>query len=307
MAFPRRTRLVHFDEKLNGLGAEDLAQDWYAEAVKVLRGGDGGEHGQLLYKLACRLPMRGGRIVALDVGTARGFSALVMAKAFADSKVAGKVYTLDTVGHHEAKDWHGVKHDSDDPLAGSTWSRDEIWHRWYEREGDAVTVIAGRSTDVLATWEHGEIDIAFLDGSHAFEDVSQELTLLDSLTSDVGIVVLDDYHVGEVVGRVRSRLLNAITWCTRRALGSAGARLAARPGESTEYRLVKQRFVGVRRAVDEFIGSRNNRWSMEIVRMPTRGSYQGPDYSLVVLSRRMDRESGGRGVPDADALSLHGA
>jgi len=291
VAATRDLRVVPFEEKLGDLCGGNLADDWYLRAVSVLRGGDGGEHGVLLYKLARDSARRCDELIALDVGTARGFSALVMAKAVGDSKVAGTVYTVDTVSHRQARSWHGTKHREDDPLAGLRLSREEIWNRWFEQETGDVVAIGDRSTNVLMEWQQGPIDIAFLDGSHEFEDVTQELVLLDDLMSHAGIVVLDDYHVGEIVGRVRSRLLNGVAWWVGRVLGrflSPVRRISARPGESTEYRLVKQRFVGVRRAVDEFVGSRRNRWSMEIVRMPTRGPYQGPDYSLVVLSRRGD-------------------
>ena len=35
----------------------------------------------------------------------------------------------------------------------------------------------------------------------------------------------------------------------------------------------------------EFVEERDGRWSLEIVSMPSRGEYQGEDYSLAVLSR----------------------
>ena len=44
-------------------------------------------------------------------------------------------------------------------------------------------------------------------------------------------------------------------------------------------------FSGVRRAVDEFVTKRQGCWSLEVVSMPTRGDYQGLDYSLAILSR----------------------
>ena len=51
----------------------DLSDDWYTHAAKVLRGGDGGEHGLLLYKLIRSHSNTSRPIVVLDVGTARGF------------------------------------------------------------------------------------------------------------------------------------------------------------------------------------------------------------------------------------------
>ena len=54
---------------------------------------------------------------------------------------------------------------------------------------------------------------------------------------------------------------------------------------NNEYAIVRQRLSGVRNAVVEFVEERDGRWSLEIVTMPSRGEYQGGDYSLAVLSR----------------------
>ena len=276
------------EDKLRAIGTSELPDDWYRRAVMVLRGGDGGEHGKLLYKLILALSESRSQIVAMDVGTARGFSALAMARAIDDAGVEGAVYSVDTVGHGEKIDWHGRKHDDDDALSGRVLSRMDIWERWFQDDISSIIPIRGRSVDVLGTWEHGWIDVAFLDGSHAYPDVSQELARLDGLVTDGGIVVLDDYHMGDVVGRIRSRLLNAVVWLIGRTLGrilrgipSASLRL----GEDIEYRLVKQRFGGVRRAVEDFVRGTAGRWSLEVVPMPQRGSYQGGDYSVAILSR----------------------
>ena len=63
--------------------------------------------------------------------------------------------------------------------------------------------------------------------------------------------------------------------------GAGRGRLSA----SNEYAIVRQRLSGVRNAVVEFVEDRDGRWSLEIVSMPSRGEYQGEDYSLAVLSR----------------------
>ena len=297
MAVPEGASVALLEVKLAELGGDDIADEWFCRAVSVLRGGDGGEHGQLLYKLVFGMLQEIWPVVALDVGTARGFSALVMARAILSVNALGVVYSVDTVGHDESVGWHGRKNDADDPLAGSTVSRSQIWARWFVSERGLVVPVQGRSVGILRHWEHGKIDVAFLDGSHAYEDVSQELSLLDDLLADTGVVVLDDYHLGEVVGRVRSRLLNVAAWVMGRMFGKFSSHVrsfAPRLGESNEYRLIRQRFVGVRAAVDEFVSKRSGRWSLEIVRMPRRGDYHGGDYSVAILSRR--RSGGCDGV-----------
>ena len=289
MAVAEGASVVPLEVKLEELGGSDIADGWFCRAVSVLRGGDGGEHGHLLYKLVVGMLREVRPVVALDVGTARGFSALVMARAILSVDALGVVYSVDTLGHEENVGWHGGKNDADDPLARLTVSRSRIWERWFVSEQRLVVPVQGRSVGILRNWEYGKIDVAFLDGSHAYEDVGQELSLLDDLLADTGVVVLDDYHLGEVVGRVRSRLLNVAARLMGRMFGKWSSRVrsfAPRLGESNEYRLIKQRFVGVRAAVDEFVSKRSGRWSLEIVRMPRRADYQGGDYSVAILSRR---------------------
>ena len=142
--------------------------------------------------------------------------------------------------------------------------------------------------EVLKDWRHGPIDYAFLDGSHEYEDVMGELEALDSLMAEGGMIVVDDFHLGVVVYRVRSRLLNAIPGVIGRVLGKVWPKCRSwsrRLSATNEYAIVRQRLSGVRNAVVEFVEERDGRWSLEIVTMPSRGEYQGGDYSLAVLRR----------------------
>ena len=285
---PKDARATPLELKLAVLDAPIFRQGWYRTAARILRGGDGGEHGLLLYKLILEGSRGDGRLAVLDVGTARGFSALTMARAMLDGKLEGRVYSVDVIGHDEPLNWHGTKQDADEPLAGVEMSRSEIWRRWFADESALVTTIEGRSSEVLGGWRHGPIDCAFLDGSHEYEDVRGELEALDSLMAEGGVIVVDDFHLGVVVYRVRSRLLNAIPGRIGRLLGKVSPRARSwsrRLSANNEYAIVRQRLSGVRNAVVEFVEERDGRWSLEIVSMPSRGEYQGEDYSLAVLSR----------------------
>ena len=53
-----------------------------------------------------------------------------------------------------------------------------------------------------------------------------------------------------------------------------------------EYALVERRFTGIRKAVEQFIDEHEGDWSVELVPMPRRGSYQTDDYALAVLTRQ---------------------
>ena len=274
--------------KLAETDAAEIRSEWYSRASRILRGGDGGEHGLLLYKVTMEGARSDGPLVVLDVGTARGFSAITMARAMLDGELEGRVYSVDVIGHHEPLNWHGTKQEADEPLAGVEISRSEIWGRWFAEESGLVTTINSRSMEVLKDWRHGQIDYAFLDGSHEYEDVRGELEALDSLMAEGGVIVVDDFHLGVVVYRVRSRLLNAVPGVIGRLLGRMWPRARSwsrRLSASNEYAIVRQRISGVRNAVVEFVEERDGRWSLEIVSMPSRGEYQGEDYSLAVLRR----------------------
>lgn len=211
--------------KLAQLDAADLTDEWYRRARRILRGGDGGEHGLLLYKLARAYAQRDGPLVALDVGTSRGFSAMSMARAVLDAEIDGHVHTLDVFDHDDPHEWHIAKQ-RDDQLEGAPpMSRSQIWQRWFAEESVVVSPITGRSLDILEAWPHGAIDLAFLDGSHAYVDVKGELEMLDSLMAQRCAIVMDDYHLGVVAARVRSRPLNLAAWGVGRCWAWCGKRL----------------------------------------------------------------------------------
>ena len=285
---PKGASVTPLERKLADFSAPDISEAWCRTAVDVLRGGDGGEHGLLLYKLVVEGSQGDELPVVLDVGTARGFSAIMMARAMLDGELEGRVYSVDVIDHHEPRNWHVTKQEASEPLAGVEIGRSEIWRRWFPEESALVTTINGRSSEVLSAWQHGLIDCAFLDGSHSYEDVKGELEALESLMADKGVIVVDDFHLGVAVVRVRSRALNAVPWVIGRLLGRVWPRARSwsrRLSANNGYAIVMQRYSGLRDAVVEFLEDRDGLWSLEIVTMPSRGEYQGGDYSLAVLSR----------------------
>ena len=284
---PDRFVVTSLDHKLAELCVDGLATDWYQRACDILRGGDGGEHGLLLYKLIRQRRGETRPLVILDVGTARGFSAITMAHALRETGT-GSIYTIDVVDHHQGRNWHVEKQRPEEPLAGMTLSRSEIWLRWYPREADLVTPIEGRSWDVLDDWTHGPIDLAFLDGDHSRTAVSKELAALGVLMAPDGVIVMDDYHLGANVCRLRSRLVNRLVAKVGRGLRgpwpAAAQRL--RLGTDNEFVLVKQKFSGITAAVREFLVGQQKQWALEVIRMPARGEQENDDdYGLAVLTR----------------------
>ena len=274
---PSRFVVTSLDHKLTELRVDGLAADWYRRSCEILRGGD---RGLLLYKRVRQRQDGTHPLVILDVGTARGFSAITMARALHETDV-GSVYTIDVIDHYDARSWQVKQQQSPEPLAGMTLSRSEIWRRWYPREAELVTPIKGQSWAVLGDWVYGPIDVAFIDGDHSRTAVSKELALLSQFMAPGGVIVLDDYFVEATVLRVRSRyvnrLANSIGKRIRGPWPSASRRL--RLGWDNEFILVKQKFSGIKAAVQEFLVDQQGGWALEVIRMPERGGSDHEDYS----------------------------
>ena len=99
----------------------------------------------------------------------------------AGADIAGHVYSADIIAHHQPRHWHSEKQPPNEPLAGIQIPRAEIWSRWFPDEAQRVTPITAPSSEVLTHWQNGNIDLAFLDGSHTYASVRKELSLLDTL------------------------------------------------------------------------------------------------------------------------------
>lgn len=284
---PPHSIVTPLQYKLAKLDTASVSESWFESAVHVLRGGGGGEHGLLLYKLVRGLSREGPHVI-FDIGTARGFSAITMARGLLDANLEGFVYTIDVVEHQTRVIWHGQKHDHRDPLDNISISRSEVWSRWFKEEARRVVPICGQSHEVLQKWGSGTIDIAFIDGEHTYDAVRRDLSLLEHLMTPTGVIVLDDFHTGVSMGAFRSRPVNGAI----RLMGSAAKHLwpsmreRLRLGTGNEFIVMKRRYSGIYRAVNEFLVERSSDWALEIVSMPPRGDHHEADYSLALLTRR---------------------
>ena len=100
---------VHYDnlkEMLDFYQDElNIDEEFYIKIIEHLRGNDQREHGKILYFLAKKHKARN----IYDAGTARGFSAVIMAKAIQDNDLTGKVYTYDNIPNDKKIAWHAKK------------------------------------------------------------------------------------------------------------------------------------------------------------------------------------------------------
>ena len=78
------------------------------------------------------------KINILDIGTARGFSAIVMSNILKNNNIDGKIYTIDILGHHEKRKWNSIDCPNDQKI-----SRNEILERWSYLRDNYIEFIKG--------------------------------------------------------------------------------------------------------------------------------------------------------------------
>ena len=123
----------------------------------------------------------------LETGTARGFSAPCMAKALQDAGVKGSITTYDIIPHNQLLYWNCI----DDHKKGLQ-TRQQLLEPWK----DLLHYIRFISGDTKTTLKRSEVDFAFLDGGHTYEDVCHEFSRL----VNPKVVVFDDYTPSQFPG-----------------------------------------------------------------------------------------------------------
>jgi hypothetical protein len=162
----------NLDQKLSELDI-GIDEAFHAECLRRLRGGEERRHGLLLYGLVKALAPR----CVVDVGTARGYTAVVMAKALEDAGVEGRVFTIDYVGNDQPRDWHVAKQPKADPAWGRLVSRRELLAPFADLVDRRIVFLTGRSRDMIPRIE-GKVDFAFIDASPAYKDIVTDIRLL---------------------------------------------------------------------------------------------------------------------------------
>lgn len=154
------------------------------------------QHGRVLYATArARLAGHRGPATLIDVGTAKGFSALCLQWAVQDSGWPGEVTSVD-VQDPQAR----VRRNTVAEVDGLC-TLAEILRPW--PEAAAIRFRQGTGAALLEQWP-GRIHLAFLDGKHDAVQVGREVAAL-ALRQDAGdVVVWDDLQVPGVRAAVET-------------------------------------------------------------------------------------------------------
>lgn len=154
------------------------------------------QHGRVVYAVASRvLQTVPGPMLFLDIGTAKGFSALCLQWALGDAGRAGRVVSLDVVDP-SARLLRNTVAEVDGPL-----TLDETLEPWPETKD--IVFLRCASLDYLRE-ARDRVNAAFVDGKHEGEVVMKEGTSLSRLQKPGDAVVFDDVHLPSVCQAVES-------------------------------------------------------------------------------------------------------
>lgn len=145
------------------------------------------QHGRLLYAvLSDFIAKRNERPVCiLETGTARGYSAVCMARALHDYGVTGMLLTLDVLPHLKPIYWNCI----DDCEGRKT--REQLLSPWRHLL-DPVVFLQGDTRDTLDRLSLPRVHFAFLDAQHTHEAVMTEADYVISRQQPGDVIVFDD-------------------------------------------------------------------------------------------------------------------
>ena len=159
-------------------------------ACPVKRNPPSWQHGRVIYA-AVRQHLDGckARIVALDIGTAKGFSALMLRRALDDAGVNGDVVSVDVINPTERTYRNSIR-DLDGPTTIT-----ELLADYPEAVG--IRFFQSTGIDWLKGYT-GRIAVAFVDGKHSYDAVKAEGKLLADRQHPGDLVVFDDVQIAPV-------------------------------------------------------------------------------------------------------------
>ncbi|MBF89553.1 MAG: hypothetical protein CMG75_07780 [Candidatus Marinimicrobia bacterium] len=148
------------------------------------------QHGRLLYSVLSQnfQNHRSNSINILESGTARGFSALCMAKALEDNNQSGKIVTIDPLPNNVSMFWNCIS-----DLDGEK-SRAKLLEKYSKLIEKYIWFIEGKSDQILNRLELNRVHFGFLDGSHNYDDVNFEIKYLIPRQKKGDMIFFDDFH-----------------------------------------------------------------------------------------------------------------
>ena len=126
----------------------------------------------------------------LEIGTARGFSAVCMARAIIDSSSNGTIISIDPIPHNKEIYWNCIS-----DCKGKT-TRAELLSS-YMHELDNIVFVQGASPECLNNLGVNRIHYAFVDGEHNFPNIQYEFDYIKSRQKKGDMILFDDIQACE--------------------------------------------------------------------------------------------------------------
>lgn len=146
------------------------------------------QHGRVLYAAIRRYIAQAKvrDVTIVETGTARGFSAICMARALDDAGIDGRIITVDSLPHDKPMYWNCI----DDHERAK--SRRELLAPW-QRLAARVVFLHGRTEEMMPRLNLTRVNVAFLDASHTARDVMFEFNCIVGAQKAGDLMVFDDY------------------------------------------------------------------------------------------------------------------
>ena len=146
------------------------------------------QHGRVLYSILRKYiqDQNINYIKILEIGTARGFSSICMSKAIIDSKINGKISTIDIISNKNKIFWNCI-----DDHDGKK-SRQELLNPW-EKQLKNINFLTGPSSLILKKINYDRINFAYIDGMHDDFNVRKEFKFISMKQKKGDFIIFDDY------------------------------------------------------------------------------------------------------------------
>tara|TARA_B100000519_G_C14207284_1_gene420932 strand:+ start:322 stop:1119 length:798 start_codon:yes stop_codon:yes gene_type:complete len=148
------------------------------------------QHGRVLFSTLCNYLENNSlkNINILDVGTARGFSAVVMASALKKMNVKGEITTIDPLPHHHKMYWNCI-----DDLERKK-SRSEILSGYEPLIDRHIKFLEGEFQSIVKGLSYERLHFAFIDAIHEYESVMFEFKYINQFQKLGDVIIFDDYN-----------------------------------------------------------------------------------------------------------------
>ena len=160
------------------------------------------QHGRILYALIDNYisknknKNKNDKYNFLDIGTAKGFSSIVITKAATDNSVDYEIQTYDIVPHNKPIYWNSIL-----DIDGKK-TREELLEQ-YSSYTQQINYFSGRTKTFFKKLNTKRINFAFVDGSHDYDDVIFEYKHIKTRQEAGDIIMFDDVTPNHFNGIVK--------------------------------------------------------------------------------------------------------